>query len=673
MVRASVRAACVCVAAMLVLCDLGSLSKALAEEKGDAYDAFNRFCISHFGAEKEPLVYEKFGRDLRFLPDGSWRHVSENSACIAWETNLPAKSYVEYGETPAYGKSTPQTERHFYLHLHYLKGLETGKTCHYRLVSTDERGNTIRWEDRTLTAQKSKGAIHLPGDLEGPPYELKERGATYVLKQDVSADGSAIRILAPDITLDLNGHTVTYDRKHETDRTKARNLHGILGNYHSDPKIFNGVVVQGEGNTSASASSRGVRPVTILETGGEIAGLTCIYRGNQITGMRTANSHVHHNVVEDRGTEIQNRHQGCGGIAAATGKVHHNLIKRARHKGIGCIKDAELKNNEIYIDSFATNGAGIFLYRTKNALVENNRIFATGYTVFGIGPIAKGGEQLKIHSNLVHVDAMKPTVRSKEYGAICWTFCLRLSWGAKDVDYHNNLLIANGRDGSWTTGTRFQAVKGLENVVFRNNTVKMTYEGKTEGGRYGKWSTAIDVDGGDDPKEAGVIVFRDNRIISNYRNVGGDGWYGAGSNAVFRGNTFVRVGNRADYYTIYCGFWTNNATGFKYYDSSFEGGAGYDAIEFDRGTGKKELSVGWTLTVKTAPDAKVTIKDRTGAEVFRGETDPEGGWNVALVQYIHRPEGKTDLTPHMVTIEKDGKTVTRTITMDRQQELVMKP
>ena len=42
------------------------------------------------------------------------------------------------------------------------------------------------------------------------PYILDQAGATYVLTTDVTVDGTAFVVLTPNITLDLNGHTVTY-------------------------------------------------------------------------------------------------------------------------------------------------------------------------------------------------------------------------------------------------------------------------------------------------------------------------------------------------------------------------------------------------------------------------------------------------------------------------------
>ena len=42
------------------------------------------------------------------------------------------------------------------------------------------------------------------------PYILNQAGATYQLETDVTTAGTAFVILNQNITLDLNGHTVTY-------------------------------------------------------------------------------------------------------------------------------------------------------------------------------------------------------------------------------------------------------------------------------------------------------------------------------------------------------------------------------------------------------------------------------------------------------------------------------
>jgi hypothetical protein len=148
---------------------------------------FTEFCRTHFGAEKEPLAYAMFGRDLKVMDGGDWTHASVGSACLAWETSLPATTHVEFGRTKDYGQTTARSERPFYIHVHYLRDLQPDTAYHYRLVSVDERGNRVTSEDRMITTRGLAGVIALPGDLPGPPYKLAEAHATYVLTQDFTA------------------------------------------------------------------------------------------------------------------------------------------------------------------------------------------------------------------------------------------------------------------------------------------------------------------------------------------------------------------------------------------------------------------------------------------------------------------------------------------------------
>ena len=115
--------------------------------QADDYDDFNDFCVDNYGAELEELVYEMFGQDLQVKPAGDWTHISEKSAVICWETNLPAKTKVEYGTTTSYGESTEVEGRHFYIHVHYLTDCDPNTLYHYKLVSTDACPRRFGWLD----------------------------------------------------------------------------------------------------------------------------------------------------------------------------------------------------------------------------------------------------------------------------------------------------------------------------------------------------------------------------------------------------------------------------------------------------------------------------------------------------------------------------------------------
>lgn len=176
----------------------------------ELYSLFNQFCQSYYGAERDPLIYEKFGNKLEVKENSRWNYFSEKSATIAWETNLPAKTYVEYGTGTNYRYKTEIQERYFYIHVHYLKNLKKNRLYHYRLVSIDERGNQSVSADITFSTRVINDAIHIPGDLGTPPYILDKEYSIYIVTEDIIADRTAFNIVAPGITLDLGGHTVTH-------------------------------------------------------------------------------------------------------------------------------------------------------------------------------------------------------------------------------------------------------------------------------------------------------------------------------------------------------------------------------------------------------------------------------------------------------------------------------
>ena len=138
----------------------------------ELYSLFNQFCQTYYGAERDQLIYEKFGNKLKVIESSRWSYFSERSASIAWETNLPAKTYVEYGTGKNYRYKTAIQERNFYIHVHYLKNLKKNRLYHYKMVSIDERGNKTESEDMTFNTREINNAIHIPGELGSPPYIL---------------------------------------------------------------------------------------------------------------------------------------------------------------------------------------------------------------------------------------------------------------------------------------------------------------------------------------------------------------------------------------------------------------------------------------------------------------------------------------------------------------------
>ena len=88
------------------------------------YDTFERFAKTHFSALVTPQVYRKYGNNLEVIEESKWRYISKYSAVLAWETNLPAKTTVEYHKQNEKTQTTKISERYFYNHVHYLENLE---------------------------------------------------------------------------------------------------------------------------------------------------------------------------------------------------------------------------------------------------------------------------------------------------------------------------------------------------------------------------------------------------------------------------------------------------------------------------------------------------------------------------------------------------------------------
>lgn len=694
------------------------------EKAEEIYKEFNAFCMRYFGAEKEPLIYEKFGRELKLIKEGSWQHVSENSACIAWETNLPARGYIEYGETDRYGLRTTEEERHFYIHVHHISGLETGKTYHYRLVSLDERGNRLATEDATVTPRKIEGAIYVPGNMAGPPFNLDKDGV-YVLTRDIVADGTAFNVLADKIRLDLNGHTVTYNGApgvknlppgggDPNPKSARLGAPGIRAPFELRKKaeicLYNGAIVQGKGNGGFENAEEDMFCSPIYGAVTEIAGVRLDYYGTQVYGVYCAPKaapHAHHNVLIDKGIRMVNRHSGSRAIGGALGDIHHNLVKRCRHVAL---LGAQVRSNEVYVDSWATNAYGIWL--GNRSVVVDNRIFGTGYLVGGIflseykrsGDMTPVVSDKKVLGNLVHLAMMKPTTRSDEYGAMSSGAALRLNYGTGNMEVRDNLLLGDAWDGAAMKGAWIATNFPVAGATFEGNTFKVILHGKVadsaarSGGVGGCGCIGID---GLGSEKGEPIIFQGNTFISNVNHVHQDepkGGYlpewaewkgqGYGNSAVFYDNRFVRIENRDDYTTLDYGLSSNKASwGTRYFDSLFEGGAGYDKARFiprskmkypawpNEGEARREFSVGWTLTVHTAPGAEVSVKDKSGAEVFAGAADAKGHASIRLLEYTGKSVGeaadaqKTRHTPHKVTVEKDGKRAEKDVVVDRKQTL----
>src|SRR5690606_18118924 len=279
-------------------------------------------------------------------------------------------------------------------------------------------------------------------------------------------------IMAADITVDLNGHTVTYDTNKDAGLGEEKGFgnfgeqgpHAVRSNYSGrSSKVLNGFLVQGKGQRG-----NGSQPIYRAT---EVAGLSVSYGGEQVTGI-TSVQRAHHNIVLDGGTAMTDRHMGIEGINSQN--ASYNLVKRARHRGIRGSSGGEYTHNEIYVDSHATNAFGLMLYKTKDVVARDNRIFGTGYHVLGVGTVSAGVANITVENNLIHLEAVAPVDRSSEYGNQSEAECVRVTWGGENILYANNLMIANAEDGGEASAIwHYSQNSGQKDVIYRDNVIKV--------------------------------------------------------------------------------------------------------------------------------------------------------------------------------------------------------
>ena len=642
----------------------------------------------------------------------AWTHVSTSSAVIFWQAGTDARrvestgtGYVEYGPTAAYGSKTkvfgmppvsrdvPEKVRAFqkpsWSQFHRITGLEVGKPVHYRMVYVAPDGRVTRGEDQVVAPRANDNAIGVSNELHGAPRVLNKAGATYVLKSDLVADGTAIEIAADNITLDLDGHKIIYGRK------AGDRVYGVSVKNRKGVKILNGVIEEGKG------SGRRRYPMFLQGCRNmEIAGLDITYHGKDGQGIlfnwQGADSNVHHNVICDNGTETSSRHQQIGAIhfSPAVGnnntKVHHNIVFRTRQTGIqfsaseaaarqGKVQaeNFEIYNNMVYIGSCMTNSMGVSATGAlRNFELRNNRIYGRGEMPECIF-VGTGASYGKVSGNYTYSRSTGKV--SKEYGSGgSLSAAFRMCWGPHHIEAFNNTFItvsgltdgfrgnarniwaacSDPRQREWKTSGEIDIHDN--EIIAINETRRKTY------------ARAITVCGHHEASSHG-LKFRNNRVTTNANCVVLSESYGAGSSDVkFIGNTFVKADKPGKFMWLKCGYWNKPTTGTVFIDNKFEGGASVGDISFD-GTAERDISVGWTLTVKTTPEAAVTITDRTGKEVFKGKADANGLCVARLLQYRQTPKGKTSLTPHTVKIAQGGKSATKTVTMDKVSQIELRP
>ncbi len=502
------------------------------------------------------------------VPAEIWIHAAETSAVVHWQTPRPGTSWVEYGPTEKLGKRTanspnsPVTGRPCWTHVHRITCLETGGQYAFRTAWRGEDGRVVRGEVRRFKTARIDGAIRVPADGRGDrPIVLDRKGATYVLTRDLTVPLGGVAITADDVTLEMDGHTITYNtrpRQAPDDWPKRAYItegHGFGVNVAAkgSARVLNGRIVQGDGNTPGTQVAIGSNPVYVRSAAVELGGLEIVWSARDVSGVYLhwgQGSRVHHCVFHDRGSEITNRHQAVG-VVDGNGKHRGegNLVLRTRQQGFQGA--AKALHHEVYIDSHATNAFAIVGKPDGDEPVEiaHNRVVGIGEHPVGIAMFRLYPPGTSVHHNAVDVEC---TRSGSEYG-YTGSACFRTTWGADNLDVHHNTFVGRAamRGGKvaktrvlWVGLPHFKPKGAEEKItdargVFRDNVVRAVGRGGAKAG--GICVVCLN--------ESPNLIFAGNTVESTWAAVLlGDGYGHAGGYAKFVGNRFRRLPDEAGEY-----------------------------------------------------------------------------------------------------------------------------
>ncbi len=531
---------------------------------------FFNFRLEHFAPDTEPLIKETFGDELKFEDAAFWEHNSYNSHAVGFTTNLPSISVIEYGTDVNYGQTTEQSDSYYYNHLHYIKDLQPNTTYHYRIKVQNYENNLIISQDYTFTTKEfTSDIIRIPDDLTGDaPYTLTKSNSKYVLTKDLTVPTLAINIKANDIEIDLNGHTIIYDNgtpkvladnwdKYAYNEEASFGIRAGLWNY-KNAKIFNGIIKQGA-NGGMGYIGIGFNPLFLNHMGAEsyneVAGVTVDYYGASVSGMIAGNGNTHHNVIIDRGSEVDNRHQGIKAMVIGTNKeneIAYNSVRRFRHQGI--MGSGHKHHNEVYSDSYATNS---FLIAVNDSdRVEYNKMFGMGYNPVG----TSWASNSVISNNFIYIHGTAPKQRSTEYARLSGIAGVRYTlYGGTTYSnsvYEDNTIVVKAWAGCPTARGIWTAT-GHENqgVYYRRNVVKtelLSYD-NINFNKVELDISAVEINGQSlslDTVLPAPAIFEDNILIGNVGLINFGSSYGVGSNSHFYRTKLIIMTNISNLFAL---------------------------------------------------------------------------------------------------------------------------
>jgi hypothetical protein len=563
-----------------------------------------------------------------------------------------------------------------------ISGSPTGTgTSSFTLKVTDS-GSPAQTASQALTIVISAAAS---GTALTACGVLSNAGATYVLQSNVSAAQTCFSVQADNITLNLNGHTVTYNTG---SNAGAYGISGIACWDASNPSgnpcggsfdgftVYGGAIVEGSGSTGSFShcinmgqgfitGALTVHDITFTFQTESAMGIYVDYAGTSIPGGAI----VYNNTFNNNVTTIVSRYDIDGtsiridqGQATTVGaQIYNNTIIGGPQGGIldetigGAVYGNTISSGTVGTNQY-TNDFAVYAWE-QNINVHNNTITPTQGRGISIDSSAYPVNGTTAQGNTITVIEKSD---NGEYGGceLGGTYGIQYDDEASSASDVSNTVVAEAQQCNGG-GLRLTAV-GTGDTSSNN-----TYTGKLlSGSASGVVATGLSMDSGGQP----AVTATKDTFIGDTSSIYVD-WDGAGPLSCI--SCTLGSGPEPSSYTTFY-FWNGGTSvtpgGMHFRDTTFTGSASKTSTNMtvpgNNGT-TAEYWIDWTysLTVEdgsgaAVSGASVSITDALGNNIYSGTTNSSGQISAVVTEFRMHNSGTSATqemhTPDAVTVSASG-------------------
>lgn len=535
---------------------------------------------------------------------------------------------------------------------------------------------------------------------------LKDAGATYILDNDVSSPNSCFSVGADNITLNLDGHTVTYATASQRYAT-----FGVSGIACWDPSEKNGEangapcgasfddftlagpgsIVQGPGAVTYSHPVRFgqgihsgpfIRGVAFTWNAPSSIGVYVNYSGGEVPGGGEVSLCTFHNNV----TLIHNRHgeegQSVKFDQSANVKrpilIMNNTVTGGAQGGLYALAaGSSIYGNHVAQAGTYTNDFGIYVWGKRMDVHDNTLQPAQGRGI-SIDGVTGSTVDSRVYNNVIEVIEKPDNI---EYNGcqLGGAYAIQFDDNPTQATAYSNHATSDAADCDGAA-LRLTETTAEQKNTSHNNVYTAQRIGHARGKAYGM---AV----------AGSLGFTStaDTFVADTANFFVD-WDG-GENISCISCTLRKGANPApNYVTFSFANGKKPARNLHFQDPKFENGAAKDSTDMQainpaQWPAFDEYFIDWSyaLTLRDdrgnpVPDVTISVTDATKRTVFQGTSDASGKISTVLNEFrmfnnTFEP-AKEMHTPHQVTLKKEGCVAKQdqfsiTITEATQQTMAM--